>query len=484
MEAIEKYEAVIGLEAHARLLTETKLFSSEPNRFGGEPNTHVSPVTLAHPGTLPYLNEKVLEKAIMLGLACECSIARAMYFERKNYFYPDLPKGYQISQLKTPVCAGGVVEITMNGNGATKKIQLNRIHIEEDAGKSIHDLDEKYSLIDLNRAGTPLLEIVTEPVIASAEEAFLFLSELRKMVRYLDVCDGNMEEGSLRCDANISVRLKGEKKLGTKVEIKNLNSLRYLKNAIELEIKRQVAEIESGNRIVQHTRSFDAEKGATFAMRFKEEADDYRYFPEPDLPHVLITEAVLNKVREKMPEPPANLRKKFIEDYGLAESEARILADEKPLATYFQQLAAQTGEGKIAANWLLGPVKSFLNAQQLGMEDFPLPVERMRALLALVKEGKVSHSAGVVIFEEMTQQRGEPAEAIAQRLNLMQQSDAGEIEKFALNVVQANPQKVKEFKNGKKGLLGFFMGEVMKLSKGNLDPQLTNKILTEILKKQ
>lgn len=482
MSAIDKYEAVIGLEVHARLLTESKLFSSEPNSFGVEPNTNVSVVTLAHPGTLPFLNEKVIDKAILLGLACESTIASTMFFERKNYFYPDLPKGYQLSQLKTPICSSGHVEVTVDG--VAKKIALNRIHIEEDAGKSIHDIDPNYSLIDLNRAGTPLLEIVTEPVLQSSEEAFQFMSELRKLVRYLDVCDGNLEEGSMRCDANISVRLKGETKLGTKVEVKNLNSLRFLKKAIELEIERQVRELESGNKIVQHTRSFDAEKGATFAMRFKEEADDYRYFPEPDLPLITITREQVEEARKGMPELPGSLRKKLMEQFGLPLNEAATLTEEKPLALYFTELAAKLNDGKMAANWMLGAVKSYLNTHQLEITQFPVTTDALAQLIGMVKSGTVSHSAAATgIFDELTKNSAESPESIAGRLNLLQQSDVGEIGQFAKEVVERFPEKVKEFRNGKKGLIGFFMGETMKLSKGNLDPQLTNKILQELLKK-
>lgn len=482
MNPLDKYEPVIGLEVHARLLTESKLFSSEPNSFGVEPNTNISPVTLAQPGTLPFLNGKVIEKAILLGCACASAIAERMYFERKNYFYPDLPKGYQISQLKTPICSGGYVEIFIDG--ATKHIALNRIHIEEDAGKSIHDIDPHYSLIDLNRAGTPLVEIVTEPVLHSAEEAFQFLLELRKLVRYLNVCDGNMEEGSLRCDANISLRLKGTEKLGTKVEVKNLNSVRFLKKAIELEIERQTRELESGNTIVQHTRSFDAGKGATFAMRFKEEADDYRYFPEPDLPLITITQKQIADATRNMPQLPGALRKKFMEQFGLAANEANSLTEEKTLALYFIELAEKTADGKVAANWMLGPVKAYLNAQQIAIEDFPVKTENLAALIALVKQGTVSHSAAATgVFDALVKTPNETPEAIARRLNLVQQSDVGEIERFAQEIIAKYPEKVKEFRSGKKGLIGFFVGETMKSAKGNLDPQATNKILTELLKK-
>ncbi len=482
-----EYESVIGLEVHARLLTKSKLFCSDANSYGGEPNAHTSPITLAHPGTLPYLNEKAIAQAMMLGLACESAIAPNMYFERKNYFYPDLPKGYQLSQLKTPICSGGFVEIEVTGESraAAKKIALNRIHIEEDAGKSIHDIDTQFSLIDLNRAGTPLLEIVTEPVIHSADEAFHFFLELRRLVRYLEICDGNMEEGSMRCDANISVRKKGEKKLGTKVEVKNLNSVRFLKKAIETEIIRQVDEIESGNPITQHTRSFDAEKGTTFAMRYKEEADDYRYFPEPDLPPVLISGNLLQRVKDNMPELPGMLRKRFIEEYKLPPNDAAALIEERELAAYFEDLTGKTGDARAAANWTLGTVKSYLNEHASAVKSFPVKAESLAELVRMVKEGMVSHSAAATkIFDAMTQNPGESPQSVAGRLNLIQQSDIGLVNQYIEKAIAENPDKVKAYKNGKKGLIGFFMGEVMKLSKGSLDPSVANKLLSEALNKK
>jgi len=476
------YEPVIGLEVHARLLTRSKLFCADANSYGGEPNTHISPITLAHPGTLPYLNEQALGQAILLGLACGSDIASCMYFERKNYFYPDLPKGYQLSQLKTPVCSGGFVEIA--AEGAARKIALNRIHIEEDAGKSIHDADPQYSLIDLNRAGTPLLEIVTEPVIHSADEAFHFMLELRKLVRWLGICDGNMEEGSLRCDANISLRRKGEKKLGTKVEVKNLNSVRFMKKAIELELRRQADELESGGQITQHTRSFDAEKGVSFAMRYKEEADDYRYFPEPDLPPVIITAEMLREAKERMPELPAVLRKRFTERYRLQPHEAATLTEEKAMAQYFEELAAQTGDARTAANWMLTTIKAELNERNADIAEFPLSAAALAGLIRLVKSGRVSHSAAASeIFQEMMRHPEESAESIAHRLGLVQQSDAELAARYINDVLAQNPDKVKAYRNGKKGLIGFFMGEVMKQSK-NIDPQVANKLLSEVLNKK
>ncbi|HXH19562.1 MAG TPA: Asp-tRNA(Asn)/Glu-tRNA(Gln) amidotransferase subunit GatB [Chitinophagales bacterium] len=477
------YEPIIGLEVHARLLTKSKLFSSDVNNFGGEPNTHISPVTLAHPGTLPFLNGKAIRQAVMLGLACESSIAPFLYFERKNYFYPDLPKGFQISQLKTPICSGGFVEI--ESDSGIRKIQLNRIHIEEDAGKSIHDIDKLDSLIDLNRAGTPLLEIVTEPVLFSAEEAFQFMAELRKLVRWLGICDGNMEEGSMRCDANISMRKKGESKLGTKVEVKNLNSFRFLRKAIEMEIKRQADELESGGRITRHTRSFDAEKGVTFAMRHKEEEDDYRYFPEPDLPPVVVTDDMLKEARENMPELPGILRKRFVVQYHLQPNEAAILSEEKEMAAYFERLANKTGDPRTAANWMLGTVKNYLNKQAVSMEEFPVSAERLADLLTMVKNGMVSHSvAALKIFPEMAQNQSESPDAIAQRLNLVQQSDVTLVTHYIEGALAQHPDKVKSYRNGKKGLLGFFMGEIMKQSKGRLNPEVAGKLLMEALNKK
>lgn len=476
-----KYEIVIGLEVHARLLTKSKLFCGDSISFGSEPNTHTSPITLAHPGTLPKMNRKAIEFAIKMGLACNCEIEKQNYFARKNYFYPDLPKGYQISQHTTPICKGGYVKIkTKDGE---KNIRLNRIHIEEDAGKSIHDADETNTNIDYNRAGTPLIEIVTEPDISSAEETYAYLTELRKLVRYLGICDGNMEEGSLRCDVNISVRLKGEKKLGTRVEIKNLNSIRNAKRAVEHEAKRLIEILENNKTIIQQTRSFDAHSGTTFAIRDKEDADDYRYFPDPDLTPFQLDDEFIDAIKKTIPALQEERIKKYISQWRLPDYDAQVLTEEKNMADFFETLVKYTTDHKAAANWMLGPVKSWLNENNKEIIDFALSPEKIAALINLVESGKVSHSvASTKIFSYMLQNTSAEPELIAEKQNLLQQSDASALEPIINEILEKYPDKVKEYKKGKKGLLSLFVGEVMKRSKGKADPGITNKILLEKLK--
>ena len=373
-----QYEVVVGLEVHAQLLTKSKLFCGDSIAYGAEPNTQVSPITLAHPGTLPKMNEKAIEYAIKLGLACQCEIVKENYFARKNYFYPDLPKGYQISQHTTPICKEGFVTIRMSEG--EKKVRLNRIHIEEDAGKSVHDVDPEYTCIDLNRAGTPLLEIVSEPDLRSSEEAYQYLTELRKLVRYLEVCDGNMEEGSFRCDANISVRKKGETKLGTSVEVKNLNSIRNVKRAVDFESRRLIALVEKGETILQQTRSFDANNGTTFAIRDKEDADDYRYFPDPDLTPFHLDDDFIETIRRSIPVLQEERVKKYIAEWQLSEYDAHVLTDEKEMADFFEQIIRFTSNYKAAANWMLGPVKSWLNENNKTIHAFPLPAQKIAGI--------------------------------------------------------------------------------------------------------
>ena len=355
----DAYETVVGLEVHAQLLTQSKLFCGDSSAFGSLPNTHVSAITLAHPGTLPKMNKKAIEFAIKMGLACHSEIVKENYFARKNYFYPDLPKGYQLSQHTTPICKGGYVTIRIKNE--EKNIRLNRIHMEEDAGKSLHDVDPENTALDFNRAGVPLIEIVTEPDIRSGDEAYAYLTELRKLVRYLDICDGNMEEGSLRCDANISVRKKGDIKLGTKVEVKNLNSIRNVKRAIEYESRRMIEMLEQGTEITQQTRSFDADSGTTFSIRDKEDADDYRYFPDPDLTKFFLTDEFIDNVRRSIPELHTERSKRYISKYHLSEYDAAILTEEKEFADYFEKVIGGGVKFKSAANWMLGPVKSWQN---------------------------------------------------------------------------------------------------------------------------
>lgn len=477
----DKYEVVIGLEVHAQLLTESKLFCGDSAAFGGAPNTHISPITLGHPGTLPMLNRKAVEYAIRLGLACQSRIERENYFARKNYFYPDLPKGYQISQHTAPICDGGIVTIPVAGG--ERQIKLNRIHLEEDAGKSMHDQDPSFTMVDYNRAGVPLVEIVTEPDLHSSDEVYSFLTTLRRLVRWLDVCDGNMEEGSMRCDANISIRLKGETKLGTKVEVKNLNSIRNVKRAVEGEIKRQITIVENGGTIMQETRSFDAGNGTSFSLRSKEEANDYRYFPEPDLAPFHLTDEYLDSILKALPELPEAMVQRFVSQYGLPEYDARVICDDKATADYYTQVATIIPAYKAVANWLLGPVKSTLNEQGGSMAEFPLAPAALAGLIQLVEDGKVSFSiASSRIFPELLQHPAEQPLDIATRLNLLQDNNANNIAPIIDEVLAKYPDKVAEFRGGKKGLMGLFVGEVMKLSKGKADPKLTNQLLAEKLK--
>ena len=476
----EKYEAVIGLEVHTQLLTKSKLFCGDNTEFGSLPNTNISPVSLAHPGTLPKMNKKVIEFAIKLGIALHCDIEQNNYFSRKNYFYPDLPKGYQISQHTTPICKNGYVAI--NVDGVERNIILNRIHIEEDAGKSLHDADENYTCIDLNRAGVPLLEIVSEPDMHSADEAFAYITEIRKLVRYLGICDGNMEEGSLRCDANISIRLRGEKILGTKVEVKNLNSIRNVKKAIEFEIDRLVKLSENNEDIIQQTRSFDADKGTTFSLRTKEEANDYRYFAEPDLTPFFITDEMILSVKQTIPALPKELELKYKEVYGLSAYDANVLCEEKSTSDFFESILQHTNNYKAAANWLLGPVRSYLNENNLEINNFPLPAKIIAALIQLIDEGKINFSiASSKIFAALIQQPGKEAFKVVTELNLLQDSNDDTVTLWIDEVLHKMPEKVNEYKKGKKTLIGLFAGEVKKISKGKADMQVVNKILTEKL---
>ncbi|MFI5194264.1 MAG: Asp-tRNA(Asn)/Glu-tRNA(Gln) amidotransferase subunit GatB [Chitinophagales bacterium] len=478
----EKYETVVGLEVHAQLLTNTKLFCGDSALFGAEPNTHISPVTLGYPGTLPVLNKQAVAYAIKMGIACHAEIERHNYFARKNYFYPDLPKGYQISQHTTPVCKGGYIKIS--SASGEKHIQLNRIHLEEDAGKSIHDRDREYSCLDFNRAGVPLIEIVTEPCLNSGDEAAAYLSNLRRMLRYLGICDGNMEEGSMRCDANISVRIKGETTLGTRVEVKNLNSIRNVKRAIEYEAGRLMEMTEKGEIIQQQTRRFDALNGTTFSMRSKEEANDYRYFPDPDLPPFQVTESFLQNIKENIPDLPEALTERYTREYKLPLYDAEVICDDKETSDYFELLVKQTGAYKAAANWLLGPVKSHLNENNLTLGQLPLTPSTLASLIMMVEEGKINFStASSRIFPELAWGKETDPLQLAVRLNLLQTGDENQIQQWVKDALEKMPEKVAEYKKGKKGLLGLFVSEVKKISKGKADLKLTNQLLIETLEK-
>ena len=479
MTTIDKYQVVIGLEVHTQLLTNSKLFCGDPTIFGAAPNTQVSPVSLAHPGTLPVMNKKVIESATRLGVALHCEIEKENYFARKNYFYPDLPKGYQVSQHTAPICRGGYVLIdTTTGK---KQIALNRIHIEEDAGKSIHDLDDAFTSIDLNRAGMPLLEIVTEPCIHSAEDAHAYLTALRKMVRWLEISDGNMEEGSMRCDANISIRPVGETRLGTRVEVKNLNSIRHVKKAIETEVLRLIGLVENNQPVIQQTRSYDAGTNTTFALRSKEEADDYRYFPEPDLPAFHITDKYIADIKSEMPALPTEVQKKLVTVYDLSEYDSSLICSDKADADFYLDLAGQTNRYKAAANWLIGPVRSYCNEHGLSTSRFPLSTSNLASLIELTESGLVSFSnASEKLLKALIANPGDPSQRAAE-LNLLQDSDLESLKSIVNSVLERLPQKVKEFRSGKKGLIGMFAGEVKKMSKGKADMQLVNKLLTEKL---
>ncbi len=482
MDSIKKYKAVIGLEVHAQLLTESKIFNSDSAVYGSAPNTSVGVITLAHPGTLPKLNKRALEFAIKMGIACRSDISRFTIFDRKNYFYPDLPKGYQITQDRTPICKGGYITVSFK-DGEERHIRLTKIHLEEDAGKSIHMPAEEDTLVDFNRSGVPLIEIVTEPCITSSDEAYACLTEIRKLVRYLDICDGNMEEGSLRCDANVSVMLQDAKEFGKKVEVKNMNSIRNVQRAIDHEIERQIEVLERGEDVISETRTFEAATGKTFSMRTKEELNDYRYFPDPDLSPVIVSEEWLNEIQASMPALPSELRDKFVSLYGLSLYDAHVLTDSKDIGRYFEEVCKHTDNFKAAANWIIGPVKSYLNELTLTVKDFPISVQTLAELIQLIDGNKVNFStASQRIFPELLKAPGKSAIEVAQELNLIQDSNEKSILPIIEQVIADYPAKVQEYKKGKNGIVGMFMGEVMKRSKGKADPKMANEMLLKKLK--
>jgi len=476
----DKYTVVIGLEVHAQLLTKSKIYNTDSAEYGSAPNTNISVITLAHPGTLPKLNKKAVEFAIKMGLACHCGISRFQIFDRKNYFYPDLPKGYQLTQDRTPICKQG--HVTISSKEGEKDIILNRIHIEEDAGKSIHLEGEKDTLLDFNRSGVPLIEIVTEPVIRNSEDAAAFVSEVRKLVRYLEICDGNMEEGSLRCDANISVMLNDAKVFGKKVEVKNMNSIRNVQRAIDHEVERQINMIEKGDSIISETRTFDANTGLTHGMRTKEELNDYRYFPDPDLSPLEMSDRWLNEIKSSMPLLPRELYQKYIKEYGLPEYDAQVLTDSKEVALYFNEVCSYTKNYKAASNWVMGPVKSYLNEQKMEADAFTVSAKVIAELIGLIEEGKLNFTAASQrIFPELIINSGKSPLEIAQQLNLIQDSDEDSILPLIEQIIKEFPLKVEEYKKGKKGIIGMFMGEVKKRSNGKADPKMANELLLKKL---
>ncbi|MCL4549733.1 MAG: Asp-tRNA(Asn)/Glu-tRNA(Gln) amidotransferase subunit GatB [Bacteroidetes bacterium] len=475
-----KYEAVIGLEVHAQLLTETKIFCGCSTKFGVPPNTNVCPVCLGHPGVLPVMNKKVVEYTVLMGLATDCAINERSIFARKNYFYPDLPKGYQTSQYEEPICERGKIVIEFK-DGSRKNIGITRIHMEEDAGKSIHDqgTDTK---IDVNRCGTPLMEIVSEPDLRSAEEAYLYLTKLKQIVTYLGICDGNMEEGSLRCDANVSVRLKGEEKFGTKTEVKNMNSFRNVEKAIETEIERQIDIIEEGGKIIQQTLLWDADSNKIKPMRSKEEAHDYRYFPDPDLMPIVVDAKWRNEIATAMPELPENRRNRFIEKYSLPRYDAEILTSSRELADYYEKVLTVTDDYKSASNWVMTDVLKVINDEKIAVNQFPVSPENLGKLIKLINGKTISGKIAKDIFPEMLKTDKDPNEIVKEK-NLVQISDTGEIEIAIDKILAANPKQIEEFLSGKDKVIGFFVGQIMKEMKGKANPQIVNELLKAKLDK-
>lgn len=476
--AHERFEAVIGLEVHAQLLTKSKAFAAVPPIYGEAPNTMVTPLCLGHPGTLPVVNENLVRYIIKMGLATNCKIAEKSIFARKNYFYPDLPKGYQISQFDTPICYDGFIDIELEEYD--KRIGLTRIHMEEDAGKSIHDQDPYNTLVDLNRAGTPLIEIVSEPDLRTPQEAYAYLSKIKQIVQYLEVCDGNMEEGSLRCDANVSVRPRGQEKFGTRTELKNMNSFRNVEKAIEFEIYRQIELIESGGTVVQQTRLWDTSKMQTRVMRSKEEAHDYRYFPEPDLPPIIVTSEMLEEIKAELPELADVRQKRFVEEYGMSEVDAVTLTENRYLADFFEEVADAAGNAKAASNLVLSEVLRVLNEKAMDIGEFPVSAERLAELIKLKEEDKINSSAMQTIFFSMLDE-DKSAEDLAKEMNLIQVSDSGFLEELLDKIIADNPDEVERFKGGKKQLMGFFVGQAMKASQGKANPKMITQMINKKL---
>ncbi|HTK82939.1 MAG TPA: Asp-tRNA(Asn)/Glu-tRNA(Gln) amidotransferase subunit GatB [Bacteroidota bacterium] len=477
------YEPIIGLEVHAQLLTDSKAFCSCTTKFGNDPNSNVCPVCLGLPGVLPVLNKKVVDFAMRMGLVTGCTITPTSIFARKNYFYPDLPKGYQISQYEEPICAGGSVEIETD-DGSRKRIGITRIHLEEDAGKSIHDIDID-TLVDVNRCGVPLIEIVSEPDIRSAKEAYLYLYKIRQLVTYLGICDGNMEEGSLRCDANISVRKKGETKFGTKTEVKNMNSFRNVERAIEFEVHRQIRLLEEGERVHQETLLWDANLSIATPMRSKEEAHDYRYFPEPDLVPVVINETWINSVSSGLPEHPTSRRDRFVEEHHLPKYDADVLTAEKGYADYYEgvnnALGAPTKEkAKQVSNWVMTDVLRAVGESKVDIGDFPVSADRLAGLLRLINDGTISNKIARDVFAEMLAS-SDDANAIVERKGLVQLSDETAIEAVVAEILAKNSPQVEKYKAGNEKVFGFFVGEVMKATKGKANPGVVNAVLKKKL---
>ncbi len=473
-----QYEPVIGLEIHAQLLTRSKIFCGCSTTFGGSPNTHTCPVCLGMPGVLPVLNREVVEFTLRMAIATHCTVAPYSQFARKNYFYPDLPKGYQISQYELPLAQNGWVEI--EGENGSRRIRIHRIHMEEDAGKLIHDEHQPVSYVDFNRTGVPLIEIVSEPDLTSPEEAAAYLKSLREILRYIEICDGNMEEGSMRCDANISLRPAGTTGLGTKTEIKNLNSFRNVQKALEFEIRRQDALLERGEKVIQETRLWDANRNVTVSMRGKEEAHDYRYFPDPDLVPLVVGQEWIEEVRKALPELPDAMRERFSAQYGISAYDARVLTSSKALAGYFEKVVSEFAQPKTVGNWIMSELLRQLNRDNREIEDCPVPPENLVELLKLLDTGIVSGKIAKTVFEDMYAS-GKSARQIVDEKGLVQVRDESEIESAIERVLAENPAEVEQFRAGKEKLFGFFVGQVMRATKGKANPQIVNEILRKKL---
>ena len=477
---MSEWETVIGLEVHVQLATKSKIFSGASTLFGSSPNTQACNIDLGMPGVLPVLNEKVLKMAIKFGLSIKANINSPTQFARKNYFYPDLPKGYQISQLDNPIVEGGVLEITLK-DGSKKKIRITRAHLEEDAGKSLHDDFEGLSGIDLNRAGTPLLEIVSEPDLSSPEEAVAYLKKIHSIIRYLEISDGNMAEGSMRCDANVSLRKRGSKELGTRTETKNVNSFKFVEKAIQHEMKRQIKILESGERVTQETRLYDSQLDETRPMRSKEYANDYRYFPEPDLLPVVLTEDFIKSVKDFMPELSEEKEKRFIKEYKLSDYDANVLSVDPNLSNFFEEVVVRSRNPKLATNWIMGELSAFLNKENLSILETKVDSINLGNLLSRIEDSTISGKIAKEIFEEMWNSKKSPDEIIEEK-GLKQVTDSSEIEKVINQVLEQNQSQLEQYKSGKVKLFGFFVGQVMKASRGKANPEQVNKLLEERLK--
>jgi len=473
------FETVIGLEVHAQLKTHTKIFCGCSTAFGAAPNENTCPVCLGMPGMLPVLNKKVVEYAMLMGLATHCNIAPSSRFARKHYFYPDLPKGYQISQYELPICHDGYVDVEVGAS--VRRIGINRIHMEDDAGKLTHDPNRPVSFVDFNRTGVPLLEIVSEPDLRSPEEAGAYLRHLRSLLRYLRISDGNMEEGSFRCDANVSIRPKGESKLGTRTELKNMNSFKNVEKAIRYEIERQREIVSDGGQVIQETRLYNVEKDRTFSMRGKEEAHDYRYFPDPDLLPMVVDEVWIKSIQERLPELPGDRKKRFVEGVGLSDADAEFLTGSRELADYFEACLAAHDSPKLATNWITGQLMAFLNAEGKDIETSPISPAALAGLLKLLDEGVISGKIAKTVFDEMAVS-GKAAKQIVEEKGLVQVQDVSAIESEVDKVLAANPKEVEAFRGGKNKLMGFFVGQVMRETKGKANPKIVNELLNKKLK--